>query len=83
MFVMMYCKSGSLLVCIASHGIFNALSVIASAEAEAVGMRIISAVLITLITGFYAAFLALSIKKDLIEEIKKGCNNEKAADNGI
>jgi len=62
MFVMMYYKSKSLLVCIASHGIFNALSAFAN-EANVTGeMRIISALFLTATTGIYAVYLALTAK---------------------
>lgn len=62
MFVMMYLKSGSLLVCIAAHGIFNALSVFANDAATTGGMRIVTAVLLSVITGGYAGYLAYSMK---------------------
>ena len=45
MFVMVFCKTGSLLVCIAVHGLFNALSVFTAA--------------LTVITGGYGVWLAL------------------------
>ena len=62
MFVMIYYKSKSLLVCIAAHGIFNALSVFAN-EAGATGeMRILTALSLTVITGSYALYLAISMK---------------------
>ena len=62
MFVMIYYKSGSLLACIAVHGVFNALSVFAD-EANATGkMRILSAVLLTVIAGAYAVYLAWTVK---------------------
>lgn len=62
MFVMMYYKSKSLLVCIAAHGVFNALSVFAN-EANATGeMRILTAILLTVITGSYALYLGFSMK---------------------
>jgi len=64
MFVMMYCKSGSLLVCIAAHGVFNALSVFADEANATVGMRILTALLLTVITGFYAVYLAVTLKKN-------------------
>lgn len=59
MFVMIYIRSESLVVCILSHGIFNALSIFANESEISVGMRISSCVLLTLITGSYAAYLAL------------------------
>ena len=62
MFVMIYYKSGSMLACIAVHGVFNALSVFAD-EANASGeMRIMSAMLLTVIAGAYAVYLALTMK---------------------
>ena len=67
MFVMMYYKSGSLLVCIAAHGIFNALSVFANEASATNEMRIFSAILLTVITGSYALYLALSMKKRTIK----------------
>ena len=67
MFVMMYYKSGSLLVCIAAHGIFNALSVFANEASATKEMRIFSAILLTVITGSYALYLALSMKKRTIK----------------
>ena len=62
MFVMMYYKSKSLLICIAAHGIFNALSVFANETNATAEMRILSAILLTVITGSYALYLALSMK---------------------
>ena len=63
MFVMMYYKSKSLLACIAAHGIFNALSVFANEASATDGMRILTAILLTLITGSYALYLAISMKR--------------------
>lgn len=63
MFVVMYCKSKSLLVCIAAHGVFNALSIFANEANVTPGMRILSAVLLTVITGSYALYLGLSMKE--------------------
>ena len=63
MFVMMYCKSKSLIACIAAHGIFNALSVFANEAAATLQTRVIFSILLTLITSSYAVYLALSIKE--------------------
>ena len=63
MFVMIYLKSKSLIVCIAAHGIFNALSVFANEAASTPKSAIITAILLTVITGAYAAYLAYSMKK--------------------
>ena len=62
MFVMMYYKSKSLFVCIFAHGAFNALSVFANEANATAEMRILSAILLTVITGSYALYLALSMK---------------------
>ena len=62
MFVMMYYKSKSLIACIIAHGVFNALSAFAN-EANATNeLRILTAALLTAITGSYALYLALSMK---------------------
>lgn len=63
MFVMMYCKSKSLIACIAAHGIFNALSVFANEGAATLKTRVVFSVLLTLITSSYAVYLALSMKE--------------------
>ena len=64
MFVMMYYRSKSLTVCIVAHGVFNALSVFADEKNATANMRIFTAILLTLITGSYALYLALSKTKD-------------------
>ena len=62
MFVMIYYRSKSLIVCIAAHGIFNALSVFADETDVTIGMQILTALLLTVITGSYALYLAFSMK---------------------
>lgn len=62
MFVMMYYKSKSLIGCIVTHGAFNALSVFANEANANAEMRILTAILLTAITGSYALYLALSMK---------------------
>lgn len=64
MFVMLYCKAGSLLPCIGAHGIFNALSVFADEKAALQEMRIFTAITLTVITGGYAVYLAATLKKE-------------------
>ncbi len=65
MFVMMYYRSKSLVVCIAAHGLFNAISAFANDNLTD-EQRILSCILLTLITGGYAAYLAVAfrIKKE-------------------
>jgi membrane protease YdiL (CAAX protease family) len=63
MFVMIYLRTDSLVICIAAHGVFNALSVFANEAAMMPGDRILSCVLLTALTGTYAVYLAVSGKK--------------------
>ena len=62
MFVMMYLKTDSLIVCIAAHGLFNAISVFADESNVTAEMQILTCVLLTVITGGYAAYLAWTMK---------------------
>lgn len=68
MFVMMYYKSKSLLICIAAHSVFNALSVFSNEANATDGMRIATALLLTVITGSYAIYLAISMKGKIKHE---------------
>ena len=63
MFVMMYCKEKSLISCIVAHGVFNALSVFANDRGLTDEDRIITCILLAVITGAYAVYLALTLKK--------------------
>lgn len=63
MFVMVYYKSKSLVVCIAAHGLFNALSAFTNEANAGPYMRMLTAILLTVITGSYALYLALSMRK--------------------
>lgn len=62
MFVMMYLKTGSLLGCIAAHGIFNALSVFANDAGVTPGLQVLTAAALTVITGCYGAYLVWTMK---------------------
>ena len=62
MFVMMYYRSKSLIVCIVAHGLFNAISVFANDNLTN-EQRILSCILLTLITGGYAVYLAFTGKE--------------------
>ena len=62
MFVMMYLKTDSLIGCIAAHGLFNAISVFADEVRVTTEMRILTCVLLTVITGAYAVYLAWTMK---------------------
>ena len=60
-FVMIYYKTKSLLVCIATHSLFNATSAF-GAEASTTTQAIISAALIALIAAAYAFYIAVMVK---------------------
>ena len=64
MFVMIFHKTKSLVVCIAAHEIFNALSAFSSPAAEIYEAQITSCIFLTVITGAYAAYIAFGIKKE-------------------
>lgn len=64
MFVMIYYRSKSLVLCIVTHGLFNALSVFSNEAGLTDGKRILSCVLLTIICGGYAIYLVLTIKND-------------------
>ncbi len=69
MFVMIYCKTESLIGCILVHGIFNALSVFANEAAATNETRIIFCILLTAITSAYAVYLAWTMKIDIEKEL--------------
>ncbi len=60
-FVMIYYKTKSLLVCIATHSLFNAASAF-GAEAATTTQTIISAALIAFIAAAYAVYIAVMVK---------------------
>ena len=62
MFVMIYLKTDSLIVCIAAHGLFNAISVFADESNVTTEMRILTCASLTVITGAYAVYLAWTMK---------------------
>ena len=63
MFVMIYYRTKSLLPCIITHGVFNALGAFANETGLTSKEQIVSAILITLISGAYALYIALEMKK--------------------
>lgn len=63
MFVMIYYRTKSLLPCIITHGVFNALSAFANETGLTSKEQIVSAILITLISGAYALYIALGTKE--------------------
>ena len=66
-FVMIYCKTKSLLICIITHSVFNGLSAFVNEAVMTPQRQIISGVLLAVIAGGYALYLALAVKEDVKE----------------
>lgn len=64
MFVMLYYKTQSLVPCIVTHGLFNALGVFSDDTTLTIGKRLFSCVFLVLVSGGYALFLSLRIKTE-------------------
>ena len=63
-FVMIYCKTKSLMPCILTHSIFNGLSTFANEAAMTPQRELISGTFLAVIGGGYALYLALAVKED-------------------
>jgi len=63
-FVMIYCKTKSLMPCILTHSVFNGLSAFANEAAMTPQREFISGILLAVIAGGYALYLALAVKED-------------------
>jgi len=63
-FVMIYVKSKSLMPCIIVHSVFNGLSAFANEAAMTPQREILSGILLAVIAGGYALYLALAVKED-------------------
>ena len=63
-FVMIYCKTKSLMPCIFTHSVFNGLSAFSNEAAMTPQRQIISGVLLAVIGGGYALYLALAVKEE-------------------
>ena len=63
MFTMIYCKTKSLILCIVTHGLFNALSAFAKIDGASVEKQILFSILLTGITGAYGTYLATTLRK--------------------
>ena len=66
MFVMIYYKTESLIVCIVAHGVFNALSVFVNEAAVTEMMRILSCVFLIVVCGGYGAYIARGVRNEFI-----------------
>jgi membrane protease YdiL (CAAX protease family) len=71
-FVMIYCRTRSLMPCILVHSIFNGLSAFANEAVMTPGRQIISGVLLAVIAGGYALHLALAAKEEQGEYANRG-----------
>ena len=67
-FVMIYWKTKSLLPCIIVHSVFNGLSAFANEAVMTPQRQIISGILLAVIAGGYALYLALAEKEEIKEE---------------
>ena len=63
-FVMIYCRIRSLMPCIIVHSIFNGLSAFANEAVMTPQRQIVSGVLLAVIAGGYALYLALAVKEE-------------------
>ena len=63
-FVMIYCKTKSLVICVITHSVFNGLSAFANEAVMTPQRQILSGVLFTVIGGGYALYLALAVKEE-------------------
>lgn len=62
MCVMIFYKSGSIIPCVIVHSLFNALSVFANEAEITTNDQIISCIILTVLSGSYALYLALKFK---------------------
>ena len=63
-FVMIYCRTKSLMPCIIAHSVFNGLSAFANEAVMTPRRQIVSGVLLAVIAGGYALYLALAVKEE-------------------
>ena len=63
-FVMIYCRTRSLMPCIIVHSIFNGLSAFSNEAVMTPQRQIISGVLLAVIAGGYALYLAWAVKEE-------------------
>ena len=62
LFVMIFYKTKSLIPCILTHGVFNALSVFVNEEAMTAQKNLISCLFMVVICGTYAWYITMKIK---------------------
>ena len=61
-FAMIYYKTKSLIICIVTHGLFNAASAFSNKAAITTGKEIISGILIAVIAAAYGLYIVLAVK---------------------
>ena len=64
MFVMLYCKTKSMIGCIVAHSIFNALSVFSNESALSLDRQILTCCLLTVISGSYALYIMFTMSSE-------------------
>ena len=67
-FVMIYCRTRSLMPCIIVHSVFNGLSAFANEAVMTPQRQIVSGILLAVIAGGYALYLALAVKEENVKE---------------
>lgn len=65
-FVMIYCRTKSLMPCIITHSVFNGLSAFANEAVMTPKRQVVSGVLQAVIAGGYALYLALAVKEEQV-----------------
>lgn len=68
-FVMIFYKSKSLIACIVTHGVFNALSAFSNSAAITPQRHMLSSIFMVLLTGGYALYLALKVRNPQTDTI--------------
>ena len=71
-FVMIYCRTKSLMPCIIVHSVFNGLSAFANEAVMTTQREILSGILLAVIAGGYALYLALVVKEEQGEYANRG-----------
>lgn len=66
-FVMIYCRTKSLMPCIITHSVFNGLSAFANESVMTPRRQITSGILLAVIAGGYALYLALTTKESPVK----------------
>lgn len=67
-FVMICCRTRSLIPCILTHSIFNGLSAFANEAAMTTKREILFGILLAVIAGGYALYLGLAVKEETVKE---------------